>query len=58
MLEVLVAAHPDAVARSAIDKQTGCRRSSRDTYLQRLRSRKLVEEAGRGEVRASGMLFD
>jgi hypothetical protein len=58
ILEVLVRAYPDPVGRDAISEATGYARSSRDTYLQRMGSRKLVEREGRGAVRASGMLFD
>ena len=54
---VLVAAYPDAVRREQLDEETGYKRSSRDTYLQRLRSRRLVENVGPGEVRASEDLF-
>lgn len=57
VLDVLVAAYPDAVPREQIDEQTGYKRSSRDTYLQRLRSRRLVENVGSGQVRASEDLF-
>jgi hypothetical protein len=57
VLEVLTAAYPQAVRREQIDEETGYRRSSRDTYLQRLRSRRLVENVGPSEVRASEDLF-
>ena len=40
-----------------LDEETGYKRSSRDTYLQRLRSRRLVENVGPSEVRASEDLF-
>jgi uncharacterized protein len=58
VLEVVVAGYPDAVDRQRISEATSYQRSSRDTYLQRLRSRQLVVEAGRGQVRASDTLFD
>ncbi len=57
-LEVLVAAYPEAVDRERISEATKYQRSSRDTYLQRLRSRRLITEPGRGLVRASDALFD
>jgi hypothetical protein len=57
VFDVLVAAYPDTVAREQIDEQTGYRRSSRNTYLQRLRSRRLVDTVGSDEVRASEDLF-
>lgn len=58
VLEVLIAAYPDSVRRDAIDETTGYKRSSRDTYLQRLGARRLVESVGGGMVRASKDLFD
>lgn len=58
VLEVILIAYPRAVAREEIDEETGYRRSSRDTYIQRLRARKLVEVAGRAEVKANSELFD
>lgn len=57
-LDVLAAAFPDAIPRTAIDDATGYQRSSRDAYLQRMKSKRLVEDAGRGMVRASSALFD
>lgn len=58
ILDVLVAAHPAPVEREAITEATGYARSSRDTYLQRLGAKRLVETERRGPVRASAMLFD
>ena len=58
ILQVLITAHPDAVARAALEESTGYKKSSRDTYLKRLMARELVEDVGRGEVRASDRLFD
>lgn len=57
ILDVLVEAWPNGVDRDAISEATGYKRSSRDTYLQRLSSRELVTN-DRGSVRASDMLFD
>ncbi len=56
-LDVAVDAYPQAVPRERISERTGYQRSSRDTYLQRLRSRRLVIDVGRGEVRAAKELF-
>jgi chromosome segregation and condensation protein ScpB len=58
VLEVAVAVWPEPVDRERISEVTGYQRSSRDTYLQRLRSRQLVLDAGRGQVRASDNLFN
>lgn len=56
VLEIILDAYPQSIARDALDEQTGYKRSSRDTYLQKLRARELIV-AGRSEVRASGALF-
>jgi len=58
ILEVLLHAHGKAVAREDLDETTGYKRSSRDTYIQRLVSRRLVVVEGRGAVRASETLFE
>jgi hypothetical protein len=58
VLEILVQAYPQAVDRDSLSEATGYKRSSRDSYLQRLKARQLVTESGRGAVRASDMLFD
>jgi hypothetical protein len=57
VLEVLIERHPDPVPREVIDEETGYKRSSRDTYLQRLSARKIVRSVGRGEVSVSDELF-
>jgi RIO-like serine/threonine protein kinase len=57
ILEVLLEAYPNAVTRDEISDQTPYKRSSRDTYLQRLAARKLIA-TDRGVVRASALLFD
>jgi cell division septum initiation protein DivIVA len=57
VLEVLAAAHPDAVSRDEITDRTSYKRSTRDAYIQRLTLRKLVVSES-GAVRASPMLFD
>lgn len=51
-------AYPDGITRELISQRTGYKRSSRDTYLQKLVARRLVEKEGRGSVRASDELFD
>lgn len=58
ILEVLLRAYPRGMERERMSEQTEYRRSSRDTYLQRLRARGLVEFIGRGEVRAHEALFE
>lgn len=56
VLEALVDAFPEGVARAEIDAITGYKRSTRDAYIQRLQARRLVEVSG-GGVTASGDLF-
>jgi hypothetical protein len=56
ILDVLIQEWPDPVARGALE-HTGYKRSSRDAYLARLAAKNLVEEAGRGCVKASDNLF-
>mgnify|MGYP001612667405 FL=1 len=56
VLAIILDAYPQAIAREDIDDQAGYKRSSRDTYLQKLRARELII-ADRHEVQASGMLF-
>ncbi len=57
VLECAVDAYPDGVSRDKIDAVTGYKRSSRDTFIQRLRARQLVTTSN-DSVRASDMLFD
>jgi uncharacterized protein len=58
ILQVLIPSWPESVPREQISELTSYARSSRDAYLQRLASRKLIENSGRAEVRASDLLFD
>lgn len=58
ILHQLIVAYPQAVERDVITEQTGYKRSSRDTYLQRLSARQLIITIDRGAVRASDLLFD
>jgi len=58
VLDVLVASYPAAEQRSAIDAATGFQRSTRDAYLSRLAAKQLVDDLGRGQIRASALLFD
>lgn len=57
VLEVVIDVYPRAASRDMITNATDYKRSTRDSYLQRLGSRKLVEALARGEVRASETLF-
>lgn len=57
LLKVLIDNHPASLDREKLSDETGYKRSSRDTYLQRLSARQLIV-ADRGSVRASDLLFD
>jgi hypothetical protein len=57
ILDILIQQYPSYVERDALSEATGYKRSSRDTYLQRLSSRRLID-IGREGVRASANLFD
>jgi len=56
ILTYLVNAYPNNVKRDDLS-EAGYTRSSRDTYLQRLRARSLITEPARGIVRATDNLF-
>jgi len=58
ILEKVIEAYPDAITREELSDATDYKRSSRDTYLQKLGARRLVVSEGRGSVRASDELFD
>lgn len=58
ILEILLGRYPRAVDREALSEATDYKRSSRDTYLQRLSARRLITIVGRGEVRASEVFFE
>lgn len=57
ILGVLIDRYPDTLDRASLDELTGYKRSSRDTYLQRLRNRQLVEIVSGSAVKASERLF-
>jgi hypothetical protein len=52
-----VRAYPHAITRDAITEATGYQRSSRDSFINRLKARKLVSREGKGVV-ASRHLFE
>jgi hypothetical protein len=56
VFEVVIGWYPHSVPRDAIDESTGYKRSSRDTYLQRLSARRLVIATAEG-ICASETLF-
>ena len=57
-MEIVIKAYPKAVRREEIDRATGYARSTRDTYIQKSISRKILDAIGHGEVRAAEVLFE
>lgn len=57
ILDLLVNVYPGWMERSLLDEPSGFSRSTRNTYIQRLSARELIEIDGQS-VRASEMLFD
>lgn len=57
LLEILIKAWPEPLHLDDLD-EAGYRRTSRNVYLRRLRARELATSVGRGQVRASNMLFN
>jgi hypothetical protein len=57
ILNALADVYPESMSREALGGMTGYARSSRDTYLQRLRARKLIDLVDGGDVRAAEVLF-
>lgn len=58
ILRLVVAKYPGSATREWLTEESRYQRSSRDAYIQRLRTRKLIDATGRGEVVASAELFD
>lgn len=58
VLEVVLAGKGEPVDRDAISEESDYKRSTRDAYIQRLTSRRLVESVGKAGVRASATLFE
>lgn len=57
ILKVLLKYYPNPVTTEMIDEETGYKRSSRNTYIQRMRAKNLFTEEG-GGITASPNLFD
>jgi hypothetical protein len=57
ILAVLLEQHPDVVSRDVLSEATNYKRSTRDAYIQRLGTRRLIETTG-GGVRASAVFFE
>jgi hypothetical protein len=56
LLALVCDAYPKAISREELSRVSGYQRSSRDTYLQRLRVRRLIVAAG-SDVKAAEELF-
>ena len=57
-LQFVASFYPHPVSKERIGEEIRAKKSARDTYLSTLRSRRLIEDTGRGHVRASPHLFD
>lgn len=57
ILGIVADVFPRSISRDQLTEATGYKRSSRDTYVQRLSARRLVDVSTPGEVRAVEMLF-
>lgn len=58
LFPLLIRVYPDALTTERLSELTNYQRSSRDAYLQRLASRKLINRERGGVVRASRNLFE
>lgn len=58
ILKILLETYPDSIDRQSLTDATDYKRSSRDAYLQRLNSRKLIEIGANGEIYASKNFFN
>jgi len=58
IFECILGDYPNPISRELISEQTGYLKSSRDTYLSKLASRKLIEAKMAGMVVASPKLFE
>jgi len=58
IFECILGDYPNPISRELISEQTGYLKSSRDTYLSKLASRKLIEAQRAGMVVASRKLFE
>jgi len=56
LFDLILVEWPDGADREKLSRESGYKRSTRDSYLQRLSARKLIV-ANRGSVRASEALF-
>lgn len=58
IMDIMLNYNTAPVNREELSERTGYKRATRDAYLQRMRSKKIVEDADRGFVRLSANLFD
>jgi hypothetical protein len=57
VFEAVIREYPNEVRRDDLDERIGYKRSSRDTYIQRLQARELVVTTGRAAIKANPNLF-
>lgn len=57
ILKLLIDAYPKPVDRDYISSNTPYQRSSRDTYLQRMAAKEIIDIPSKGAVKASSTLF-
>jgi len=58
VLEAIIAAYPNAIARTAVQESTGYAKTSTNTYIEKLAARRLVKTSPGSIVQASAILFD
>lgn len=58
ILELLIEAYPQAISRDQISESTPYKRSARDTYISRMRSKEIILIESGGLLKASNNLFD
>jgi regulator of replication initiation timing len=56
--ELAIKAYPDPVQRESLEEVTGFKRSTRDAYISRSISRKVLEAVGPGQIRAAKEFFE
>lgn len=58
ILEIALAAQGNPITRDSLEESTGFKRSTRDAYIMRSISRRVLEASGPGEIRAAREFFE
>ncbi len=58
ILKILIDVYPGNIDRDEIDRLTGYKRSTRNTYIQRMLAKEVVYAVSPGQIRASDHLFE